>query len=460
MKLFGSSNKGHDNKEDPVSQIPETWRDAEPETEREKKRAARKSKRGKRIFVWILVLVLIAALLGAAYYVIYVRPPETVRQRLSFLYGESGEDQGVTPTPDMVANADPTPTPEPTPEPTPVPTATPAPTPVLTPAPSAAYAVPESALAYTFAVLGIDQDQDSADAVMICYFDVVRQHLDIMSLPADTLVNTGKDPRHLSTLYKEGGSEAVVTALSHITGYTLDFSITVKMDAFAMLIDEIGGVEYNVPQSVDYTDPAKNVTIKLASGMQRLDGAAAVSLMRYEEAETGGIEARIQNQHGFLFAAAQQIIEHREEISLSRLARMVIQNCETDLSYGNIIWLTLQACNMPQLAMNFYTMPGAYCDAVPGTNGQSFRAYSINPDNWLLYLNEYFNPYFTPFTVEELSILTYNAAEDTLVSTNGVIVAELEPSDYVEGQPVYVDPHEPLAPSSKREPEPARPEKP
>ncbi|MBQ4321169.1 MAG: LCP family protein [Oscillospiraceae bacterium] len=459
MKLFGSSNRGNGNKEDQTSRIPETWRDAVPESEEEAERKARRRKRTKRLFVWLLVLVLLAAIGCAAYYFLYVRPPEIVRERLSFLYEEAAEDAGVSPTPDMVASIEMTPTPEPTPTPTPVPTATPAPTPVLTPAPSAVYDVPESALAYTFAVLGIDQDGDSADAVMICYFDIVRQHLDVMSLPADTLVNTGKDPRHLSTLYGEGGSEAVVTALSHITGYTLDFSITVKMDAFAMLIDEIGGVEYNIPQSVDYTDPAKNVTIKLTSGMQKLDGATAVQLMRYEELENGGIEARIQNQHGFLFAAARQILENRDEISLSRLARLIVQNCETDLSYGNIIWFTLQACSMPELAMNFYTIPGTYYDAVPGVREGSGRAFSIHAESWLMYLNEYFNPYIAPFTLEELSILRYDPIEGEVTSTNGVIVAELEPV-YVEGEPVYTDPHEPLPPNTKRDPEPSRPEKP
>jgi len=467
MKLFGSSgNKERRNKEHPAEQIPQTWRDAQQETEVQAQEKKRRRKRTKRFFILLLVLVLLAALGCAVYYIVFVKPPAIVRERLSSLYEAMDvtfpeEDETVSATPSIIADVEITPTAEPTPEPTPepMPEATPAPTPVLTPMPAAGYTVTESSLAYTFAVLGIDQLGDSADAVMLCCFDLVRQHLDVMSLPADTLVNTGKDPRHLSTLYKEGGAEAVTDALAAITGYTMDFSIAVPMDTFAVLIDEIGGVEFDIPRNVDYTDPEKNVTIKLTSGMQKLDGATAVQLMRYEEAESGGIEARIQNQHGFLFAAARQILENRDQISLSRLARLLVQNCETDLTYGNIIWFTLQACNMAELSMNFYTIPGTYDDGIPGRNGETYRAYCIREDHWLLYLNEYFNPYPEDFTAEELSILSYDAASGSFAATNGVVTAEQEP-EYVEGEPVYADPMEPLAPGNKREPELKKPDKP
>ena len=91
MKLSGGARKngnGRDGKKDRADIPP-----AEPEKAAGRKKAPedtesrnrRKAKRARAILSVVLVLVILAAAAGV-YYIVWVRPPEILRQRLSFLY--------------------------------------------------------------------------------------------------------------------------------------------------------------------------------------------------------------------------------------------------------------------------------------------------------------------------------------------------------------------------------------
>ena len=161
---------------------------------------------------------------------------------------------------------------------------------------------------WNIAVFGVDVQDGYADAVMICKFDMARQRLDVASLPPDTLVNAAKDPRQLNALYADGGTEAMLAAVSEITGYTMDFYVTAEIDGFAALVDALGGVEFDIPMDMDYEDPSQGLEIHLTAGRQLLDGDAAQKLMRFRSGYAGWNPDRIEMQHAFLRTAVSQTI--------------------------------------------------------------------------------------------------------------------------------------------------------
>ncbi len=464
MKLFGGARKngnGRDGKKDRADIPP-----AEPEKAAGRKKAPedtesrnrRKAKRARAILSVVLVLVILAVAAGV-YYIVWVRPPEILRQRLSFLYPVEDSIPDVSLLPEIT----PSPTPEPTapPEESAQPDVTASPTPEITPLPDF---LPETGeeYVYTFAVFGVDVQDGYADAVMICKFDMARQRLDVASLPPDTLVNAAKDPRQLNALYADGGTDAMLAAVSEITGYTMDFYMTVEIDGFAALIDAFGGVEFEIPMDMDYEDPSQGLEIHLTAGRQLLDGDAAQKLMRFRSGYDGWNPDRIEMQHSFLRTAVSQIIAKRDSLSLSKLARVFLSHCSTDLTYGNVIWFSQQVLHMENLTVNFLTVPGYYVEDVPAVKptGQAGTYYCIDTEKWLALLNVYFNPFEEPFEAGELSILTYDPETGEFTSTNDVIVALLDPT-LVAGEttPRIVDPFVPATPGPKPSPEAQLPER-
>lgn len=49
----------------------------------------------------------------------------------------------------------------------------------------------------------------------------------------------------------------------------------IDLDVFVDLVDKMGGVKFDVPCDMDYSDPAQDLTIDLKAGMQRLNGEQA-----------------------------------------------------------------------------------------------------------------------------------------------------------------------------------------
>ena len=319
------------------------------------------------------------------------------------------------------------------------------------------------AYTYTFAVFGIDVQDGYADAVMVCKFDMARQRLDVASLPPDTLVNAAKDPRQLNALYADGGTEAMLAAVSEITGYTMDFYVTAEIDGFAALVDALGGVEFDIPMDMDYEDPSQGLEIHLTAGRQLLDGEAAQKLMRFRSGYAGWNPDRIEMQHAFLRTALSQTIANRDSLALAKLARVFLSHCTTDLTYGNVIWFAQQFLHMEELTVNFLMVPGSYAENVPAAHqsGQPGTYYVIDTDKWLSLLNVYFNPFDEPFEAEELSILQYDPETGEFSSTNDVIVALLEPTTVAgETTPRIVDPYVAATPEPKPSPEAQLPDKP
>ena len=465
MKLFGGARKngnGRGGKNARTGTVSAEAGQAAPEKKAPEDAEKRNRRRANRART-ILLIVLIAAFLAAAagiYYFLWVRPPEIVRQRLSFLYPVEDSIPDVSLLPEITPS--PSPSPDETPEASALPEGTPAPTPEITPMPAF---LPETgeAYTYTFAVFGVDVQDGYADAVMICKFDMARQRLDVASLPPDTLVNAAKDPRQLNALYADGGTEAMLAAVSEITGYTMDFYVTAEIDGFAALVDALGGVEFDIPMDMDYEDPSQGLEIHLTAGRQLLDGDAAQKLMRFRSGYAGWNPDRIEMQHAFLRTAVSQTIAARDSLSLSKLARVFLSHCTTDLTYGNVIWFAQQFLHMENLTVNFLTVPGAYAEDVPaaGRNGQPGTYYVIDTDQWISLLNVYFNPFDEPFEAEELSILQYDPETGEFTSTNDVIVALLEPTTVAgETTPRIVDPYVAATPEPKPSPEPRLPDKP
>ena len=133
---------------------------------------------------------------------------------------------------------------------------------------------------YTFLLACPDQVSGNADAIMLVTYDVPNQKIGMLSVPRDTLVDESS-PKINSSLH--GGIENLQDVVSDLVGYPIDFYITIDLDGFVELVDAVGGVEFDVPVEMYYSDPTQDLNIFFQPGMQHLDGQAAMEVCRFRK---------------------------------------------------------------------------------------------------------------------------------------------------------------------------------
>ena len=121
--------------------------------------------------------------------------------------------------------------------------------------------------------------------------------------PAGVYIN-GKS-RKINYAYNLGGMDQMRETVSDALGIPVDFTVEVNLKAFVKLVDEIGGVDFEVPLNMNYDDPYQDLHIHLKKGMQHLDGQNALKVVRFRHNNDGsgyGTEdiGRIGTQQAFL----------------------------------------------------------------------------------------------------------------------------------------------------------------
>ena len=118
---------------------------------------------------------------------------------------------------------------------------------------------------YTFLLIGTDRSDSNTDTLMLVSYDVPNQQVNIASIPRDTMINASWDIKKINSvfgLYKDGVG-ALKTYMKSILGFEPDFYVKVDLSAFVELVDLVDGVDFYVPQDMNYDDPSQNLHIHL-----------------------------------------------------------------------------------------------------------------------------------------------------------------------------------------------------
>lgn len=272
---------------------------------------------------------------------------------------------------------------------------------------------------YTFLALGTDKVSGSTDTIMIARFDANAHTLNIASIPRDTLINVPWTVKKINTvysaLYSSKDDSEFLKAYSNVLGFQPDFYGIINLNAFIKLVDAIGGVDYYVPQSMDYDDDAQNLHIHFSKGQQRLNGQQAMEYMRFRSGYDDQDIGRIHAQQSFLTAAARQMLDNAGSIPLSTLIAIFLKDVRTSLDFGQCMWFGEELLKLDFDNIHFYTMPGNYND---WAFGGSYA--TVEFDGWLEMVNEYLNPFNEDLTAANFDMISRDSS-GSLYATSGVL---------------------------------------
>ena len=253
---------------------------------------------------------------------------------------------------------------------------------------------------YTILLSGIDNDAGGSDTNILMRFDAVNKAIDLVSLPRDTLMSSG---HKLNYAYARGGTDQLRAEIEELLGIPVDFFVSVDLKGFIQLVDQIGGVDFDVPINMDYDDPYQDLHIHFQKGMQHLDGQQAMEVVRFRHNNDGtgyGTEdiGRIGTQQAFLKAVAQKLMKLK---NIPAMAEVFLKYVKTDLTLGNLVWLGNEALSMGGTdAVSFHTLPG---DGTGWYKGAS--VYELDQEAVLELTNSALNPYADDITADEQTIL-------------------------------------------------------
>ena len=240
---------------------------------------------------------------------------------------------------------------------------------------------------YTFLVVGLDQSKALSDVIILATFDTNADTLNCLSIPRDTYSkanNRKASLKHINLAYSNGGIEQLKTELFNLVGYSVDRHVIVDMNAFVKIINYIGGVNFTIPEDMNYDDPTQDLHIHLKKGNQTLNGADALKLMRYRSYPSADI-GRINVRHDFLKALASQLLSGKTVTKAAEIAGTVYDNVQTDMSLDDMTWFAKQAIELSSDSISFFMLPGA-----AALDSGMWIPY---PNASLEIINTYFNPY-------------------------------------------------------------------
>jgi len=250
---------------------------------------------------------------------------------------------------------------------------------------------------YSFLVLGADASEMRPDVIMLVVFDTNQKTLNVMHIPRDTYSNAPNNRpsyhKHINLSLAYGGKanfDGMIEEVSHLIGYKVSGYVFVDMKGFVNLINFIGGVEFNVPRDMVYSDPTQNLYINIKKGQQVLNGKKALELMRFRSGYSDADIGRIKMRSEFLKAAAAQILSKNNISRAGELAGVLLDNVKTSLSKSEMLELAEHALQLDPNNIRFETLPGG-----PAKDSGYWVPYK---NEILDLINEKFNPFDAPIT--------------------------------------------------------------
>lgn len=261
---------------------------------------------------------------------------------------------------------------------------------------------------YNILICGTDDDGYRTDTIIVAHLNETTHDVALMSVPRDTVVLNGSGGiMKINSVYAGGGADGMARLskrLGAMLGFELDGYVLVNLKAFRETVNLVGGVEFDVPQDMYYNDPSQDLYINLKAGKQTLDGEKAMELVRFRKGYASQDIQRTKVQQEFLRALAKKVLSVSSLTKLKDFADVFSTYVTTDLTVGNMLYFAqaLMKCDFD--SMKTYTLEGEGAMI----NGGSY--YPLYAGKLVQVVNESFNPYDAPVTLDTVNVITPDLA--------------------------------------------------
>ncbi len=202
---------------------------------------------------------------------------------------------------------------------------------------------------------GVGDGYFLADSIMVCSYNPQNQQASLMSIPRDTYVgsqNKNKASQNYLASYKMNAAyrngtniDETLHLVSNMLGIDIPYYAIVNTDLLIQIVDELGGITFNVPIDMKYDDPTQDLHINLKAGEQLIDGNKAEQLLRFRHNNDGTsypVEygdndiGRMRTQREFIQATMSQVLKFENIGKLTKIIDLCFSNLKTNLKVDNV----------------------------------------------------------------------------------------------------------------------------
>ncbi len=209
----------------------------------------------------------------------------------------------------------------------------------------------------TVLVMGMDSGGLRSDVMMVVFINGENGDVNILSIPRDTMVKIGKRTYKINSAHAVGGPEQSVETVENLLDIKIDNYVKFSFETFRSVIDALGGVNYDVPQDMQYSDPVQDLEIDLKAGKQHLDGDKAEQLVRFRHYPMGD-EDRIKVQQDFVKELIKQKLSPGTLLRIPSVINAVKKTVETDLPQSEWFSVASVIFKMNSESLATHQMPG------------------------------------------------------------------------------------------------------
>lgn len=205
-------------------------------------------------------------------------------------------------------------------------------------------------------VFGTDKSGMRSDVIMLFSVSQKDETVSLLSIPRDTKITVNNHSDKINAALAIGEESFAIQKIKELTGVPIHDYITVNFGAVETIVDALGGVEFDVPQNMNYEDPYQNLSIHLRKGFQVLDGSDAVKLLRFRQYPMGDIQ-RTEVQRNFIKACFEQKFKARYIAKLPEVYDAVEKNIKSSLTLAEAMSYVTIVKTMKNGHLDTYEMP-------------------------------------------------------------------------------------------------------
>ena len=255
----------------------------------------------------------------------------------------------------------------------------------------------------TILIAGTDEGGYRTDSMLLLNVNRTEKTIHLVSIPRDTLIFCEYSVPKINSAYGwagggEDGMQELLLRVSEIIGFEPDGYAVVDLSVFEQLVDLMGGITFDVPVDMHYSDPTQGLNIDLQAGTQRLNGEQAMQVARFRSGYATADLGRIEVQRSLVSAALRQWVSPKGAMHLSKAVKLVLEHTNTNLTTPNRLWLaeSFRLCGRSEIASA--TLPGY------AANFSSGSYYVLDAGGVADIVNRYLNPYEKEVQAAELYI--------------------------------------------------------
>lgn len=218
---------------------------------------------------------------------------------------------------------------------------------------------------------GQKANQSRTDAMIYTTFNRDKKQIRMVSIPRDTLsyIPAVKYYDKITHAHAIDGPKGSMESVESTLNVPVDYYARINMEAFVEVVDELGGIEYDVPFNLDEPNTEDKGRIKVKKGKHNLSGDEALAVVRSRKQDSDLERGKRQMQ--MIKAIIKKAQKTNSINKLDDLVKIVGKNAKHNLSFEDIQTL---ATSYSSSKVTIKT------EQVTGTDANFNGSYFFNPD--------------------------------------------------------------------------------